>query len=1035
VASRPSTGRVLVGRADELTALRAGLDAARSGQPNLVLLVGQAGMGKTRLADEAALGATADGMRVLRGEADASWREPMELWRGVHRALGVDGVGDRLLPTEERRWEHLESLTDALAGCAPALVVLEDLHWADPMALWVLARLPRALAGARVALVATTREDVRAVPRLDAVRRVARVLPLEGLDVDAVGELVAAESTGAPDGVDAAALHARTGGNPLFVQELIRSPDGGGVIGEILDRTLDRFEADTRALLGAAALAGSGTPLAVLATAASCPVRVAAERLEPATQAGVLAEVTPFGVRFRHALWAEAAARAIPAAALHAQLAAAWDAVATRDGRAAAAGHRLHAAAGTPAAAEAVTAACEVAGELLAAGQRERGVGLLGDARDVGMGCLDRPALRAEVALELAQALRGLGDLGPALRLYAEAAELARESSDPVMRARAEVGANLWTTAFVPDPARLRRLEDALQTLPDGELRLRARLLSRLTVVGGADPDAAERVRGWADEAVGLARAVGDPVLLAQTLINQTMSPSTRAELDARIGVADEVVRLAEHAGRSDLALYGHQRRVSHHLNHGDVGAANRSLSRAELLAELLPGAGWRQRTLVQRTTLLALTAGHAPAAEAMDEAARVGIGHIEPLVLLGCEVMHRLMLLDLYGHVDPRTEEAYRSMVELAGDVASPVLQVQKGFGAQLLGDEAIVGDVLHRYGGAPERLLRSMTGDHLLRVLGDTIARSRAAPLAGSAYRALLAYAGLLNVGGGQCAGLPVDDVLGRLAILRRDLPAAVRHARAAVALARSLPSPPLTVHCLDHLADAIELAGTADGEDPQALRAEADTLSAAAGVARPGRERPPGPSRDVRGAATIRRDGWQWVLASPLGEARVRERAGLGQLARLLATPGVEVSAIELAGPGEAPVARDLGPSLDARAKRDYRRRLLELQAEVDDAEAAHDAVRGERAHIEMDALLRELKRAIGLGGRDRPTGSGAERARVNVARSLRRAIAAIAEQAPLLGEHLEQSVRTGGYCLYLPVPGATELSWTVETADRP
>src|SRR5690606_6222294 len=133
-------------------------------------------------------------------------------------------------------------------------------------------------------------------------------------------------------------------------------------------------------------------------------------------------------------------------------------------------------------------------------------------------------------------------------------------------RAQAEAGANLWTAAFVPDPARVRRLRDALEALPEDERRLRATLLSRLTVVAGADPDAGGDARKWGDQAVDLARTIGDPVLLAQTLINQTMSPSTPAELDARIGAADEVVRLAEHAGRSDLALYGHQRRVSHHL-------------------------------------------------------------------------------------------------------------------------------------------------------------------------------------------------------------------------------------------------------------------------------------------------------------------------------------------------------------------------------------------------------------------------------------------------------------------------------------
>ena len=87
-----------------------------------------------------------------------------------------------------------------------------------------------------------------------------------------------------------------------------------------------------------------------------------------------------------------------------------------------------------------------------------------------------------------------------------------------------------------------------------------------------------------------------------------------------------------------------------------------------------------------------------------------------------------------------------------------------------------------------------------------------------------------------------------------------------------------------------------------------------------------------------------------------------------------------------------------------------------------------MRGERAHVEMDALLRELKRAVGLGGRDRPSGSDAERARINVVRSLRRAIAAIADQAPLLGAHLDGAVRTGRHCIYLPEPSAA-LSWRV------
>jgi hypothetical protein len=670
----------------------------------------------------------------------------------------------------------------------------------------------------------------------------------------------------------------------------------------------------------------------------------------------------------------------------------------------------------------AVVTACELAVELVSAEQQARAAGLLRDARDAAVECVDRPELRARVALDLAALLRRLGDLDQALELYREAGKLARGSSDPLLRARAAIGANLWVTAFVPDPARLLRLEEALAELPAEELRLRAAVLGRLAVVGGADLDAVERARSWADEAVDVARQTGDPVLIAQSLINRTMSPASRAELDARLTVADEVVRLADRAGRADLALYGHQRRFCHHLNHGDVGAANHALERAELLAGLLPSPGWRQRALVQRTTLLALTGSRSAAAAATVEAVRAGTGHIEPIILLGCEVLHRVMLLELYGGTDPRAEEAYRATVEMIDAVPSPLLQVQKGFSAQLLGDETRAHDVLRRYAGDPERIRRSMSGDQLLRMLGEMVARAGETAYVGPVYAALLPYAGLLNVGGGQSAGLPVDDVLGRLAVLAGDVPAAVRHARDAVTLARALPSPPMLVGCLDHLADALTRAGSDDAEDVDALRKEAAELAVAAGVEW---GHPPVPATGGR-SATMRREGPLWVLESPLGTATLPDSTGLGQLARLLRTPGAEVAAVELVG---TPVATDLGPVLDAEAKRAYRRRLHELQAEIDDAEAANDPVRGERAHVETEALLRELRRAVGLGGRDRPTGSDAERARINVVRSLRRAIAAVDRQAAELAAHLEVSVRTGRYCGYLPEPAAA-LSWTVE-----
>lgn len=1022
----------LVGRDREVSLLESTLDAAQPDRATLTLVVGQAGIGKSRLVDEAAARARAKGMQVLRGEVDVSRPEPMELWRGVYRSVGMVPSADPSLPPAERRWEQLDSLVDALIRCAPVLVVLEDLHWADAGAVWVLERLPRALGGERVAIIATSRDHEPDMPRLDGLHRVAGLVPLDGLGVEAVAQLAAAE-VGRP--VDGVALHDRTGGNPLFVKELVRSPGGSGVIEEVLEHSLERFEPDTRELLATAAVAGADTPLALIGLASSCSTTEAAERLAPALRAGVLDGVEPSRVRFHHALLSEAAGALGDRRARHERLAAAWDTVAGVDGEAESAGHRLRGAVGTPGIATEVETARGVAGRLVEDGQHQRALALLQTAHGAASECVDQPGMRAAVALDLAKALRELGDLEAALNFYQEAAELAHASSEPLIRARAEIGANLWVTAFVPDPPRMRRLEDALDALPPDEIHLRSRLLGRLAVVGGADVEGNDRVRAWADEALELARTTGDPVLIAQSLLNQTMAPATRADLDERISAADEVVHLAEHVGRSDLALHGQQRRVCHHLNHGDVAAANQSLARAELLAELLPSPGWRQRTLVQRTTLFALTGHRMAASAAMHEAVRVGVGHVEPTLLYGCEAMHQLMLLDLYGHADEDAEEPYRRAAEMVETVPSPVLQVNKGFGAQLFGDESGVEAVLQRYATRPEELLRSMTGDSLLRVLGDIVARAGATGYAATTYRALLPFAGLLNVGGGHSVGLPVDDVLSRLAALDGDVTAAVRHGRDAVTLARSIPSTPLLVHCLHHLADAVERAGDGSStEDPRALRGTADDLAGEAGIVCPGREQQatttttPGAPR----SASMRRDGPMWVLSSPLGDARLIDSHGLGQLARLLTTPAVEVTALELAGRASVPVAADLGPILDGQAKRAYRARLLQLQAEVDDAEVANDPVRGEQAQVEMDALLRELKRAVGLGGRDRPTGSDAERARVNVVRSLRRAIVAVADQAPLLGGHLEEAVRTGGHCIYLPEPTAA-LTWTVLTAE--
>ena len=108
------------------------------------------------------------------------------------------------------------------------------------------------------------------------------------------------------------------------------------------------------------------------------------------------------------------------------------------------------------------------------------------------------------------------------------------------------------------------------------------------------------------------------------------------------------------------------------------------------------------------------------------------------------------------------------------------------------------------------------------------------------------------------------------------------------------------------------------------------------------------------------------------------------------------------------------------LDAQAKEAYRRRLVEIEADIEEARAMGASERAAQADTERDFIVRELSRAFGLGGRNRRAGSASERARVSVTRAVRPAMARIQEHISPLGQHLHRAIRTGSYCAYLPDP---------------
>ena len=189
-----------------------------------------------------------------------------------------------------------------------------------------------------------------------------------------------------------------------------------------------------------------------------------------------------------------------------------------------------------------------------------------------------------------------------------------------------------------------------------------------------------------------------------------------------------------------------------------------------------------------------------------------------------------------------------------------------------------------------------------------------------------------------------------------------------------------------------------------------------------------------------SVFKREGEYWTLDFQGRVARLRDRSGLRYVATLLANPNREILALDLVnGPTIQPIGngskdgdltassvREVVPLLDDRAKAAYRARLDELEGELSEAERFNDPERASRVRAERDAVTRELARAVGLGGRDRPSGSPAERARISVTKSIKTALNSIATANPALGRYLEATIRTGTYCSYSPDPQAP-IDW--------
>ena len=336
VAKRVTSGQLL-GRAGQLTALRSAAVAAADGEARVVLVSGDAGIGKTRLIAAAMAQAQADGFITALGgclqlgEVSVAFAPLVEALRDLRTQLGEDAMNELLGPgladigtllgsgggasaqSSGPIFEHVLGLLTRLAVRQPVMLVLEDLHWADASTRDLVAFLARNLRDARVVLLLSYRADemhrrhpVRAVlTGLERHQQVERVA-LAGLHREDLVRLLGDISPDAmaDDVVDE--LLIRSDGNPFYVEELVAAGDlGKGLPETLADVILGRvsqLSEPTQAVLHDAAVLGYEVDDVLLEQVTGRPVTAA---LREAVSDQLLV-IDGDSCRFRHALVREA---------------------------------------------------------------------------------------------------------------------------------------------------------------------------------------------------------------------------------------------------------------------------------------------------------------------------------------------------------------------------------------------------------------------------------------------------------------------------------------------------------------------------------------------------------------------------------------------------------------------------------------------------------------------------------------------------------------------------------------------------------
>ena len=696
----------LVGRDRELGELRAALVAAAGGAGRLVLVGGDAGIGKTRLVTALTAMAGDYDVPVVRGHAvDDRGMPPLWPWRRIAKdvpglASLLDG-GEHLdrADSASARFAMFADAGDALvaaAGPAGLVIVLEDLHWADRTSLRLLAHLARDLGSARLLIVGTYRDTGGALAETlpDLVRAPsARVIRLGGLtDLDVAGWIRRSVSVADPDDL-AARLTGSTGGNPLYLRMLLeRIADTGDdttvaahlELRKLVLTRLDRLPPEGRRLLDVAGVLGEQIDPPLLAAVSGHEPDDVAVLLDQAVASGVLQAGPDAELSFTHALVRDAVYDDLAPsvrAGLHRHAAQTLAASPGADDVASRIAGHWRRSAGPEAAEECArwaSLAARTAIRALAYDEAVEFAGLALASREhapVGE--------RAELALELAKAHFFTGNVDATLTQCQAAAKLAREAGRPDLLA----GAALVITGLGDPPVLAvvdRLCEEGLRELPPDSIALRSRLLAQRALAAAAI-GACDRARELSADAMELAGRSGDPDAELDGVHARHLTLCAPQFLTERVALARRAVELGEIAAQPLAALWGHVWLVDAAFQAGDLTAVDRELDHIEQFATKRQHAvaWWHLHRL--RATKAALL-GRLDAAIDHNEKALVVAERIGVVAALGMHQVFLQQLAMLRGTIDPALAEQSLERLRHSPDI--PLVRIFVPIIHALLGD-----------------------------------------------------------------------------------------------------------------------------------------------------------------------------------------------------------------------------------------------------------------------------------------------------------------------------------------------------------